>query len=138
AADVGGTVSFQREQQMWDMTNELAGGHTDAALRRWQQLVQLDSSAEFRAVTWLTMWLENVRKALRMRKAGVPDNAIANQLRIFPFDKRPAFFKTINAMGESGVSRTIDLLAQIDKQTKSGVGEASTNVERFILTLAAR
>src|SRR5688572_8872838 len=42
-------VSFQREQEMRDMTAELATGNTACALRRWRQLVQLDPSAEFRA-----------------------------------------------------------------------------------------
>ena len=41
------SVSFQREQEMWDMTNELAMGRPEAALQRWRHLVQLDSSAEF-------------------------------------------------------------------------------------------
>src|ERR1700733_634335 len=54
------SVSFQREQEMWDMTNELAMGRPEKALERWRHLVQLDSSAEFRAVTWLTMWLEEM------------------------------------------------------------------------------
>ena len=57
-------VAFQREQEMWDMTNELAAGNAAEALRRWRQLVQLDPSAEFRAVTWLGMWLEDVGTVL--------------------------------------------------------------------------
>src|SRR5207247_1232746 len=60
AQKVGETVAFQREQEMWDMTNALAAGEPAEALRRWRQLVQLDPSAEFRAVTWLGMWLEDV------------------------------------------------------------------------------
>ena len=40
------------------------------------------------------------------------------------------------AMGSAGVSRAVDLLAQIDYQTKTGVGDAADNIERFILSLA--
>src|SRR5207248_4095717 len=50
--DVEHGVAFQREQEMWDMTNEIAAGHVESAPRRWRQLVQMDSSAELRAVTW--------------------------------------------------------------------------------------
>lgn len=129
-------VSFQRERQMWDMTNELAAGRPDEALRRWRQLVQLDPSSEFRAVTWLGMWLENVRKALAMKRKGMNPFTIAQQLRIWPRDIQGPFFKTADALGEPGVARALDLLAEIDHQSKSGVGEAATNVERFILSLA--
>src|SRR5262245_59030006 len=60
AEDVARGVAFQREQAMWEMTNAVASGDAAEALRRWRHLVTLDSSAEFRAVTWLGMWLENV------------------------------------------------------------------------------
>ena len=76
--DVQRGVAFQREQEMWDMTNQIAAGHTDEALRRWRQLVQLDSSAEFRAVTWLGMWLEKAHQAVAMRRKGMNGFSIAS------------------------------------------------------------
>jgi hypothetical protein len=39
-------------------------------------------------------------------------------------------------MGPSGLARTLDLLTEIEKQSKSGIGNAADNVERFILALA--
>ena len=135
---VAGTVSFQRERQMWDMTNELAAGHAAEALRRWRQLMQTDPSAEFRAVTWLCMWLENVRKALAMKRQGMNESSICSALRIWPRENQGPFMKTVTAMGESGVARAIDVLATVDRQSKSGVGEFSTNVEKFMLELAPR
>lgn len=136
--DVTRGVAFQREQEMWDMTNELAAGHPDKAMKRWRQLTQLDTSAEFRAVTWLGMWLENVRKALTMRRQGMAAPAIAQALRLWPREIQQPFFKTADSLGDAGVAKAIDLLAEIDKQSKSGIGDAAGNVERFMLTLAAR
>jgi DNA polymerase III delta subunit len=126
-------VAFQREQEMWDMTNALAAGRAAEALRRWRHLVQMDSSAEFRAVTWLGMWLENVRKALAMKKKGMGAATIAQQLRIWPREIQQPFFKTAEALGESGANRALDLLVEVDRQNKSGIGEPATNVERFLL-----
>lgn len=134
--DVAGAVAFQREREMWDMTNALAAGDAAEALKRWRQLVQGDSSAEFRAVTWLGMWLENVRKAIDMSRKGMNAFAIGSALRIWPRDLQGPFIKTAKALGEKGVARAIDLLAQIDHQTKTGVGDAADNVERFLLTVA--
>jgi len=130
---VCGAVPFQRERQMWDMTNELACGRPSEALLKWRQLTQLDSTAEFRAVTWLGMWLENVRKALALKRRGMSPFAIAQQLRIWPREIQGPFFQTAEALGDTGVVRATDLLAEVDLRSKSGLGDASSNVERFIL-----
>lgn len=130
---VSESVAFQREQEMWDMTNELAAGDVAAALRRWRQLVQLDTSAEFRAVTWLGMWLENVRKALALKRKGLGGFAICQQLRIWPREMQDPFIKTACQLGDAGAAAALDLLAEIDHQSKTGVGDAASNVERFIL-----
>jgi DNA polymerase III delta subunit len=120
-------VAFQREQEMWDMTNELASGNTGCALRRWRQLINLDTSAEFRAVTWLGMWLEDVGIVVNGGQTGKLSWKYKNRLQ--------AFTQAAKSLGKNGHARALDLLAEIDQQSKSGVGSAATNVERFILQL---
>ena len=126
---VSSSVAFQREQEMYDMTNELAAGNAVGALRRWRQLVQLDASAEFRAVTWLGMWLEDVGAVVRGGQTGKLQWKYKNRL--------PQFMRAANALGRAGHARALDLLAEVDHHSKSGVGDAATNVERFILRLAS-
>ena len=122
---------------MWDLTNSLAGGDPAEAVRRWRQLVQGDSSAEFRAVTWLCIWLENVRKALAMLKRGENAFTIGQALRIWPRDAQQPFVNTVKSLGERGRKKAVDLLAEVDFQTKTGVGSAAENVERFLLSLGS-
>jgi DNA polymerase-3 subunit delta len=138
AKNVQEGVAFQRDREMWDMTNALAAGDSAAALRRWRQLLQLDSSAEFRAVTWLGMWLENVRRALPMIQRNENAFSIGQALKIWPAELQQAFVQTTRKLGRSGLDRALNLLAEIDFQTKTGVGDAAENVERFILTLAVK
>lgn len=134
--DIGRNISFQREQAMWDMTNAMATGQTTEALRRWRSMVQLDPSTEFRAVTWIGMWLEDVRKVLSAKRAGKnPQGVLANFK--YPDPRlRAEFVRTAEAMGDTGAARALHLLTEIDKQSKSGVGDAAANVERFILDLS--
>jgi DNA polymerase-3 subunit delta len=132
---IAGTVVFQREREMWDLTNALAAGNPAEAVGRWRQLVQSDTSAQFRAVTWLCMWLENVRKALVMLQKGEDAWTIGQALRIWPREQAQRFVQTVKSLGTPGLARAVDLLAQIDYQTKTGIGEAAENVERFLLTL---
>jgi DNA polymerase III delta subunit len=127
---VSSGVAFQREQEMYDMTNELAAGNAVAALRRWRQLIQLDAAAEFRAVTWLGMWLEDVGTVVRGGQTGKLSWKYKNRL--------PQFLRSANALGRAGHARALDLLAEVDHQSKTGVGDAARNVERFILTLAGQ
>lgn len=129
------TVSFQREQEMWHLTDALGTGNIHEAIHRWRHLVQLNSSAEFRAVTWLGLWLEKVRKALIMKRQGLSEYAIAKDLKIWPASQQKAFFQTAAAIGETGVARLINLLAELDYRSKSGLGDMTQNVERFILSL---
>jgi DNA polymerase-3 subunit delta len=135
AKTVSEAVSFQREQEMWDMTNEVAAGNIGEALRRWRHLCQLDSSAEFRAVTWLGMWLEKVRRALQLRREGKNDFAIAKELKIWPMDQQKPFFQTASSIGENGAGRLIELLTDIDYRSKNGLGDMKENVERFLLSV---
>ena len=133
-ADISGTVAFQREQEMWEMTNAVAMGNPPEAVKRWRQLQQMDSSAEFRAVTWLTMWLEDVARVLSAQRRG---NLAAAQgkLKWKYAEKWPQFLKTAGVLGEGGVGRALSMLAEVDYQSKTGVGEAAENVERFLLSL---
>lgn len=138
AADVAAGVAFQREREMSELTAAVASGKSAEAIRRWRQLLQADPSSEFRAVTWLTIWATNVRKALAMRRSGMAPPAIAQALRLWPRDTQQAFFETAASIGETGAARAVRELAEVDLHSKSGVGSAATNVERFILSLAVR
>ncbi len=133
ATTIGRSVSFQREQEMWDMTDEVAAGRTASAVKRWRTLVQMDPSAEFRAVTWLTIWLEKVRRYFTLRRQGVAEAAAIKELKIWPFEKQRPFVENAHKLGETRTGQLIELLADIDRRSKSGLGEMANNVERFIL-----
>jgi DNA polymerase III delta subunit len=134
AQKVSQTVAFQREQEMWDLTNALAAGEVSEALRRWRQLIQLDPSAEFRAVTWLGMWLEDVGTVLASKRGAGPG---VGKLTWKYKDRLQKFLRTAEHLGVTGHSRALDLLAEVDHQSKTGVGDAAGNVERFILEVGA-
>ena len=53
-----------------------------------------------------------------------------------PREIQQPFIETAKELGRTGLDKALDLLAEIDYQTKTGVGDAAENVERFILSLA--
>jgi DNA polymerase III delta subunit len=133
--EVSRSVAFAREQEMWHMTDEIAAGHVSAAIKRWRQLVQMDNTAEYRAVTWLGIWIEKATRALAMRKRGANPYQIATELKIWPAEKGAAFVKTAERMGSAGLYRALCLLVEVDYQSKTGVGDVVDNVERFLLAM---
>jgi len=121
---VASATVFQREQEMWDLGNALAAGDVHEALRRWRHMIQLDPSAEFRAITWLGMWLEDVSAVIHGAQGKVA----------WKYKERlPQLIKTSKDLGPAGYRLALDLLAELDHQSKTGVGDAASNVERFIL-----
>jgi DNA polymerase-3 subunit delta len=135
ATDIAAGVAFQREMELSEMVNAVAAGRPADAVLRWRRLLVSDSSVEFRAVAWLVIWLTNTRKALAMKRQGMNAFAITSALRIWPREMQQPFMETVNQLGERGAAKAIDLLAEIDKQSKSGVGDAAENVERFLLSI---
>jgi DNA polymerase-3 subunit delta len=134
--DISISVVFQREQQMWDLTDALTLGRPDEAVRRWRHLVSSDPSSEFRAVTWLGLWLEKASKALAMKKMKMNGFAIAKELKIWPAANADKLLVTVEKLGERKLKEAVDRLLDIDRKNKSGLGDPATNVEQFLLTMA--
>lgn len=135
-ADVTAGVAFQREQQMWEMTDALTLGRADEAVRRWRQIQTTDSSAEFRAVTWLAIWLEKAQGALALSNSRMNAFAIAKQLKIWPAQNVEKLIATASKLGEPGLKRATERLIEVDRRNKSSLGKPAENVERFLLSLA--
>lgn len=133
AAMIADGVAFRREQEMWRMTDALAAGRPQEGLKIWRQLVATDTSAEFRAVTWLAIWLEKSIGALRLASQGRNAFSIAQTLRIWPASNAEPLLRTARALGSERLRQATDRLAQIDYRTKTGLGEATRAVEEFIL-----
>jgi DNA polymerase-3 subunit delta len=124
---IKGSVPFQREQEMRDLTAALALGKTADAVKRWRQLLQTDASSEFRAVTWLAMWVEDVREFL------TSPNTFKNAWKYK--EDFGQFKRTAEAIGKNKVGRLVDMLVDVDRQSKSGVGDFATNVEKFLVSV---
>ncbi len=125
AALVDRSVVFQREQEMFELTNELAAGRTPDAIKRWKLLMQTDPTSEFRAVVWIGLWLDDVWTFLTNRPA------FKNTWRYktnFPLFQRHA-----QSIGRRGAARLIRALAKVDRDSKTGVGNMADNIERFML-----
>ena len=135
---VGNTVTFQRERQMWDMTNELAcrpGRRGDSSLAS----AFADGSLRRISRHHLAGHVAGKRPQGPVDETERPERCRdRSALRIWPRDNQGPFLKTAAAMGSAGVARAIDLLVTADYHSKSGVGDFATNVESFLLAIASQ
>jgi DNA polymerase-3 subunit delta len=134
AEDVAGGVAFRREQQMWTMTDRLTAGDAAGAVTIWRQLTATDASAEFRAVTWLALWLDKAGRAQAMRRDGQRPFDIAKELKVWPAKNIDPLLRSAEAMGAAGLRRATDRLAELDYQVKTGRAEAKRACEAFLAT----
>lgn len=131
---VAASVSFQREQEIKEVTALLGRGRPEEAVRKWRLLTQSDTSAEFRAITWLGIWLEKTKQALALKAQGVPPQAMGKTLWIHDPQELKDFLATATKLGPAGVTRQLIRLTDIDRRVKSGLGDAADNIERFLAT----
>jgi DNA polymerase III subunit delta len=136
AGDVSSTVAYQREQEMWELTDALTLGRPDEAVKRWRHLVVSDPSTEFRAVTWLSLWLEKAVKALALKRQRMNGFTIAKELKIWPAANADKLLVTCEKLGETGLKNAVERLLDVDRKNKSGLGDPTTNVELFLLSLS--
>ncbi len=133
--DISGSIAFQKELEMAELTNALTAGNAEEAVRRWRHLIQLDPASEYRVFTWLAIWLVGVQKALRMKKQGRGNMDICQEAKIWKHELKEPFIRTIVKLGEEGAEKALAQLAEVEYQSKTGVGDAAENVERFLLSL---
>lgn len=132
---IASSVAFSREQEMWTLTDVLSSGDVTRALRLWRQLLQTDPAAEFRAATWLTLWLAKLSAARRLAARKMPHGSIASTLKIWPAQNLDGLLRIGDRLGDEGIRAALERLAQADLRSKTGIGEFDKNVEAFLLSL---
>lgn len=133
--EISGTIAFQKELEMVELTNALTAGNVPEAVRRWRQLVTLDPGSEYRVFVWIAVWLIGMQKAIRLKRQGARDFDVLKEARIWKDELKAPFLRTIQVIGEQGVERALSQLAEVEYQSKTGIGDAAENVERFLLAL---
>lgn len=136
--DITSTIAFQKELEMYELTNSLSAGNVPGAVQRWRQLMQLDPGSEYRVFTWIAIWLTGLQRAFKMKRHGMGNRDIVKEARIWKSELQETYLQTMQMLGEQGVEKAIAQLAEIEFQSKTGVGDAAENVERFLLSLKLR
>jgi len=130
-------VGFQHEQQIWDMINALAERNAAIALRKIDELWQLDPKIDYTAIGAITSWLNQVLKARELIEARQPDGMIIRDLKLWPEDRARKVLALARTWGLAGAAQWSRELLAVDLANKTSLGEPRRNLEKFIVQLCA-
>ncbi len=84
---INALVGFQHDRQIWDMIDALSGRDAAAALKKIDEIWQLDPKIDYKAIGAITAWLNQVLKARELLDARQPDGLIIRNLKLWPPDR---------------------------------------------------
>ena len=134
-AAVDALVGFQHEQQIWDMINALAGRDAATALRKIEELWQLDPKIDYTATSAVFVWLHQVLKARELVDRRMPDGAIIRDLKLWPPERAQKVLAIAREWGLGGAARWSQALLEVDLANKTSLGDPRRNLEKFIVEL---
>jgi len=130
-------VGFQHEQEIWELINALSARDAATALRKVDELWQLDPKIEYSAVGAIFSWLNQVLRAREMLDQNMGAGQIIAALRLWPQDRATKIVTLARNWGLSGAARWSQELLRVDVANKTSVGDTRGNIEKFIVALCA-
>ncbi len=134
-AAVDALVGFQHEQQIWDMINALAARDAETALKKIDELWQLNPKIEYTATGAVFSWLGQVLKARELLDRRLPDAAIGKELKLWPPERAQKVLSLARTWGIDGAARWSREILYMDVANKSSLGEPRCNLEKFVVQL---
>ena len=112
----------------------VTAGNAVDAVTRLRNMFARDKSAEFTVVGAFAFQLRRMFNAKVLLEKGLGPAAVASKLRIW--GNKNAFFAQLRKMGLKQIGSTLERLAEIDYEIKTGRTKARVAIERLVLKLA--
>lgn len=127
-------VGQSREEKIFAVLDAAALGRLPDALRLWQQTLETDPEAPFRAVGGIAFVLRRWLTAYELADQGLPVAAIAPKVMMW---RRERDLERILAhLAPTRIRRALADLARLDAQAKSGSRSIEAGVEQLLTQLA--
>ncbi len=130
---VDSLVGFQHEQQIWDMINALAAKDSQTALRKIDELWQLDPNIKYTVAGAVFFWLNQVLRARELVERRLPDGAIAAQLKLWPQERAQKVLSVARSWSPESAGCWSQAMLQMDIANKTSLGEPRMNLEKFVV-----
>lgn len=132
--DVSDLVGQSREEKIFAVADAAAIGKLPDALRLWQQVLETDPAAAFRAVGGLAFVVRRWLGAHQMLAEGASVRSIAP--RMMMWGREQELETLLRRQPPSRLRRALAAIADLDSQAKSGGRSIERGIESFLIRLA--
>ncbi len=123
--DVDSLVGQHREEVVFRVTDAMASGDLQGALKAWQHVLATDRAAPMRAVAGLASGIRRLLEARQAADAGVSPGGFGS--------RRDAMIERVNRTTSNSLKAQLCDLLQVDLATKTGLAEVGYAVESFLV-----
>jgi len=135
AADIEILCGRCREEQVWDILWAIASGNKTKAITLWEQVLQTDLAAEYRAVGGLAYSVRRLLNAKRAMEAGIPFPELKKILMCWQDDVARA---QLSAYTTEDLEWMLCKLCEADAAVKNGSGSVQSSIEALIIEMCLR
>ncbi len=132
--DVSALTGCIREEKIFAVTDALASGSTETALRNWEQVYATDRAAPARAIAGLAWGVRRLLQARRDYEGGTNVAVLARRLYTDP----SVLQKRLDGFSARELEQQLRDLLMADQAIKTGLSTADTSVEKFIIKHSRR
>lgn len=132
--DLSALVGETREEKIFAVADAAGAGRLQDALRMWNQVIETDSEAPFRAVGGLAFVLRRWLNAHRSVAEGATPFELARKMMMF--DRPQELQVILRRQSPARLRRALAALADLDSQAKSGARSIEKGVELLLVRLA--
>ena len=134
--EVVGRSSDEKAWAMQDAVLEtIEAGDAAPALRKLHEVTELAGEDDIVASIAVADLMRKLALAASMKRHGQSDSAIGKALMPWPFDRQRAFVAAAGRLGAKA-PRWFDRAVAADRRAKSGLGNATSNLECLFVGLA--
>ena len=128
-ADVEALVGLHREETVFRVTDAMAAGDVDGALRAWEQVLATDRAAPMRAIGGLASGIRRLLEAKQAVAAGTPVRSLVPRLGYDP----AVLSRRLEGVTVEHLQEQLCDLYETDLATKTGLADVARAVETFIV-----
>ncbi len=125
-------VGFQHEREVWDLVNALAARDAAAALKKIDELFALDPTMGYSGLPAVFFFVQQALKARDSLDRGVSEGQITRG--IWPPERGTRAVALAKHWRLTGAADIAAAMLNADMANKTSVGEARSNLEKFVVT----
>lgn len=131
--DVDELVGLSREEKVFAAADAALLGRTSDALRLWQQVLETDAAAPYKALGGLAFVVRRLLAAHRMVADGVPLSAVA--ARVMMYRREPDLERQLARCAPRRLTRLLAAMAELDQRVKLGLRSYEHGVEALLIEM---